>query len=163
MLRRHWGMLATAAVFATGSAGAQTAGDTQQIDRLEGQIQALQREVGALKGKVLTAEKNTYAPAPPPGDAAKAPVAPPSAIVTMSPAYRPSICTPDQLNCISLTGRLHLDVGGYNYVLPPASASPPPAFLLHPRPCRSSWTTASMCGARASACSASSWATGIMR
>ena len=41
MLRRHWGMLATAAVFATGPAGAQTAGDTQQIDRLEGQIKDL--------------------------------------------------------------------------------------------------------------------------
>jgi phosphate-selective porin OprO and OprP len=115
MLKRHWGMLATAAVFATGQAGAQTAGDTQQINRLEGQVQALQREVGDLKSKALIAEKNTYAAAPPPGAAAKAPVAPPSAIVTMSPAYRPSICTPDQLNCISLTGRLHLDVGGYNY------------------------------------------------
>jgi hypothetical protein len=33
----------------------------------------------------------------------------------MSPGNRPSICTADQLNCIALTSRLHLDVGGYNY------------------------------------------------
>ena len=72
MMRRHWGMLATAAIFATGSADAQTAGDARQIDRLEGQIQALQREVGDLKERALTAEKNTYAAAPPPGGAAKA-------------------------------------------------------------------------------------------
>ena len=115
MLRRHWGMLATAAIFATGSAGAQTAGDTRQIDRLEGQIQALQREVGDLKEKALTAEKNTYAAAPAPGGAAKTPVAAPTAIATMSPNYRPSICTPDQQNCISLTGVLQVDLGGYNY------------------------------------------------
>jgi hypothetical protein len=30
----------------------------------------------------------------------KAPVAPPSAIVVMSKTNAPSICTPDQLNCI---------------------------------------------------------------
>jgi hypothetical protein len=41
----------------------------------------------------------------------KATAAPPSAIATMSPGNRPSICTPDQMNCISLTSRLHLDVG----------------------------------------------------
>jgi phosphate-selective porin OprO/OprP len=115
MLRRHWGLLATAAIFATGSAGAQTAGDARQIDRLEGQIQALQREVGDLKERALTAEKNTYAAAPPPGGAAKAPVAAPTAIATMSPNYRPSICTPNQMNCISLTGVLQVDLGGYNY------------------------------------------------
>jgi phosphate-selective porin OprO/OprP len=33
----------------------------------------------------------------------------------MSPNNRPSICTPDNLNCIALTSRLHLDVGGYWY------------------------------------------------
>jgi phosphate-selective porin OprO and OprP len=115
MLKRHWGMLATAAMFAAGPAGAQTAGDTRQIDRLEGQIQALQREVGDLKEKALTAEKNTYAAAPAPSAAATTPVAAPTAIATMSPNYRPSICTPDQQNCISLTGVLQFDFGGYNY------------------------------------------------
>jgi hypothetical protein len=33
----------------------------------------------------------------------------------MSPNYRPSICTPDRMNCISLTGVLQVDLGGYNY------------------------------------------------
>jgi phosphate-selective porin OprO/OprP len=33
----------------------------------------------------------------------------------MSPNNRPSICTPDEQNCIALTSRMHVDVGGYNY------------------------------------------------
>jgi phosphate-selective porin OprO/OprP len=46
---------------------------------------------------------------------AKVPAAPPTAIVKMSPSFRPSICSPDGLNCIALTSRLHFDVGGYDY------------------------------------------------
>jgi phosphate-selective porin OprO/OprP len=155
-------MLATAAIFATGSAGAQTAGDSRQIDRLEGQIQALQREVGDLKKKALTAEKNTYAAAPPPGDAAKAPVAAPTAIATMSPNYRPSICTPDQMNCISLTGVLQVDLGGYNYR--PATGRGIAATGVPIAPSTvPQQLDVSMCGAGASGCRANSWATGIIR
>ena len=44
----------------------------------------------------------------------KGPVAPPEAIVTM-PGNRPTICTADNLNCVSLISRLHFDAGGYNY------------------------------------------------
>src|SRR5262249_57031457 len=44
----------------------------------------------------------------------KVPAPPPGAIVTM-PNNRPTICTADGQNCISLTSRLHFDAGGYNY------------------------------------------------
>jgi phosphate-selective porin OprO/OprP len=124
MPRHHWWLcgLASTAILAAGSANAQsTAGATaQQIDKLQDQIRALQRELQQIKAKVAKAESRaeaapvTQQPAaalPP----AKVAVAAPTAIVKMSPDNRPSICTPDQLNCISLTSRLHLDVGGYNY------------------------------------------------
>src|SRR5260370_36836044 len=31
------------------------------------------------------------------------------------PNNRPTICTADDQNCIAITSRLHLDVGGYDY------------------------------------------------
>lgn len=37
---------------------------------------------------------------------------------------RPTICTADGANCISITSRLHLDVGGYNYTPNTAATSP---------------------------------------
>jgi phosphate-selective porin OprO/OprP len=114
----HWGMLAATAIFVAGSASAQTAGNSEQIDRLEREVQALQREIQLLKGKVAKAETAVKVESSAPAavaPVAKVPAAPPTAIVTMSPGNRPSICTPDQLNCIALTSRLHLDVGGYNY------------------------------------------------
>jgi len=44
----------------------------------------------------------------------KGPVAPSGVIVTM-PNNRPTICTADDQNCISITSRVHWDVGGYDY------------------------------------------------
>lgn len=103
-------------MLAAGGAHAQSVAVTSdQIDKLQVQIKALERELHELKGKVSTAEKSAekaYATAAP---LAKAPAPPPSAIAKMSPGYRPSICTPDGLNCIALTGRMHFDVGGYSY------------------------------------------------
>ena len=45
----------------------------------------------------------------------------------MSPGNRPSICTPDGLNCIAFTSRLHFDAGGYGY--DPNTASTVPQHL----------------------------------
>ena len=39
---------------------------------------------------------------------------PPSASCTM-PNNRPTICTADEQNCVSITSRVHWDVGGYDY------------------------------------------------
>jgi phosphate-selective porin OprO and OprP len=124
--RRVGLLLATAAVFAAGSASAQQA-DLDKVEQMQRQIQQLQDQMKQLQLKserteakkkaevkgAASAFDGAYAADVP--AAAKAPVAPPSAIVLMSKTNAPSICTPDQLNCIGLTGRLHLDVGGYNY------------------------------------------------
>jgi phosphate-selective porin OprO/OprP len=109
------------ALLGAGTAHAQSAG---QIDQMQAQINALQHQLAELKGRVKTTEQHVkttdqhvkkteqhitdvaYTKAP-------APVS--SAIVEMSPNNRPSICTPDKMNCIALTGRLHLDAGGYSY------------------------------------------------
>jgi phosphate-selective porin OprO/OprP len=115
MFRYHWqliGVVGLAAMLAAESASAQSAPvSADQIDKLEAQIQILQREVQALKAKTVAADK-AHAAAPP---ATKAPAPPPTAIAKMSPGNRPSICTADNLNCIAITSRLHLDVGGYWY------------------------------------------------
>jgi phosphate-selective porin OprO/OprP len=44
----------------------------------------------------------------------KGPVAPSGAVVTM-PNNRPTICTADEQSCVAITGRVHWDLGGYNY------------------------------------------------
>jgi phosphate-selective porin OprO/OprP len=44
----------------------------------------------------------------------KGPVPPADAIVHMT-NNRPTICTADDQNCVSITSRIHFDVGGYDY------------------------------------------------
>jgi phosphate-selective porin OprO and OprP len=107
------GAVSLAAMLAAGSANAQSASSTaEQMDKLQAQIKTLERELQGLKGKVEKADAadKAYAAATP---LAKAPVARPRA--KMSAGNRPSICTPDGLNCIALTSRVHFDVGGYWY------------------------------------------------
>jgi phosphate-selective porin OprO/OprP len=119
-----------AAIVAAGSAEAQSVSvSADQFEKMQAQIQALQEEVRTLKGKMSTAEKAraaapaapAYAAAPP---VTKAAAAPTGAVVKMSPNNRPSICTADNLNCIALTSRVHLDVGGYSYHPNSAFTSP---------------------------------------
>ena len=100
-----------ATTMATGTAGAQSI-SMEKIDAMQAQIQALQRELHAMKKKVDEARR-AYAAAPP--VVAKAPTPPPTAIAKMSPNNAPSICTADGLNCVGITSRLHFDVGGYSY------------------------------------------------
>src|SRR5262249_52377376 len=45
----------------------------------------------------------------------KGPTLSPDAALLTMPGNRPTFCTADNRNCISLTGRLHFDVGWYNY------------------------------------------------
>jgi phosphate-selective porin OprO/OprP len=120
-------MLATVGMFAVSSATAQTGSTAQQIGQLHDQIGALQHEIQQIEAKVGKAESNAKPAVPAtPATAAMGKVTPvaPTANVTMSPGNRPSICTPDQLNCIALTSRLHLDVGGYNYQPATTKTSP---------------------------------------
>jgi phosphate-selective porin OprO/OprP len=124
MSRNSWkitGAVGLATVLASGSASAQSV-TTEQIDKLQAQIQALQRELQSMKKKVDTVDK-AYAASTP--VVAKAPAAPaPTAVAKMSAGNRPSICTPDGLNCIAITSRLHLDVGGYSYSPNTAGTTP---------------------------------------
>jgi phosphate-selective porin OprO and OprP len=112
--------LSTAA--AIGPAGAQSAVSPDKLEALEAQIAALQQEVRALKKKMTSGEKPAGKPAEKPYAAAlpatkvpPTPTPPPTAVVKMAPNYEPSICSADGLNCIGITGRIHLDGGGYNY------------------------------------------------
>jgi phosphate-selective porin OprO/OprP len=113
MSRNTWMLTATVslgAMLAAGAANAQSV-SPEQIEKMQAQIQALQQQLQSMKKKVDTAEK-AYAAAP---IVAKVPVPPPTAVAKMSAGNRPSICTPDGLNCIAITSRLHLDAGGYSY------------------------------------------------
>jgi outer membrane murein-binding lipoprotein Lpp len=135
MQRRLLGMLVIGGIFGTGSANAESpTPELDKVDRMQRQVEQLQEQVKQVKkdlveAKKKAAEANAAAPAfegayaaePARSRPANPLVAAPIAIITMPPASpgnwgnRPTICTPDQLNCISLTSRLHLDVGGYNY------------------------------------------------
>ena len=104
-----------------------------EMDALKAQINALQQEVRELRGKVNKAEQTAqkaYAANPPPPKAAPPAPTAPTAVAKMTPSNRPSVCaiegiaevwtktgTPyiDNLNCIVITSRLHVDVGGYDY------------------------------------------------
>lgn len=95
----------------------------QQLRLLEEKLDKLQRQTSAntaaaakanakaedakASAKVTVANANAAIPL-------KGPVAPAGAVVTM-PGNRPTICTPDGLNCIAITGRIHFDGGGYDY------------------------------------------------
>jgi phosphate-selective porin OprO and OprP len=118
MLKSHWrlsGAVSLAAMLAAGSANAQSASPSaEQVDKLQSQINSLERELQGLKAKVGKADAadKAYAAAAP---LAKAPAGPPPAVAKMSAGNRPSICTADGLNCVALTSRVHFDVGGYSY------------------------------------------------
>jgi phosphate-selective porin OprO and OprP len=81
----------------------------QKLDRLQKQTAANTATAASAKAEAKVAVANAQAAIP-----VKGPVAPPEAIVTM-PGNRPTICTADNLNCVSLTSRLHFDGGGYDY------------------------------------------------
>ena len=53
----------------------------------------------------------------------KGPVAPSDVVVKM-PNNRPTICTADDQNCVSITSRLHFDAGGYDYRPNTAATTP---------------------------------------
>jgi phosphate-selective porin OprO and OprP len=103
---------------AQSSNDAEIAALKQQLRLMEQKLDKLQRQTTAntaaaanakAEAKVAVANANAAYPT-------KGPVAPPpnAAVVTM-PNNRPTICTEDGLNCVSITGRIHLDGGGYDY------------------------------------------------
>jgi phosphate-selective porin OprO and OprP len=116
-------------------ASAQAGGNDTEIQLLRQQLRLLEQKLDKLQ-KQTTANTAATAKANAKADTSvavananaaaypvKGPVPPPEAIVTM-PGNRPTICTADNLNCVSLVSRLHFDAGGYNYHPNTAATSP---------------------------------------
>jgi phosphate-selective porin OprO/OprP len=103
----------------------------QKLDKLEKQTAANTTATAKATAKVEKVEAKTNktdTKLANLGDAnaaypVKGPVAPFGAVVTM-PNNRPTICTADGQNCVSITSRVHWDVGGYDYH-PNSSATNP--------------------------------------
>lgn len=104
------------------SAGAdEVAALKQQLQAMEQKLEKLQKQTSAntaaaAKVEARVAHANPAYPV-------KGLMAPSDVVVRM-PNNRPTICTADDQNCIAITGRLHLDAGGYNYGPNTAATSP---------------------------------------
>ena len=101
------------------SADAEIAALKKQLRLMEEKLDRLQKRTTANTAAADKANAKTEANAKLSVNASgivpvKAPTEPPDAIVKM-PNNRPTICTADEQNCISLTSRLHFDAGGYDY------------------------------------------------
>ena len=58
MLKRHWWLLATTAIFAAGAANAQTpAPDLDKVDRMQRQMEQLQEQMKQVKSELVEAKK----------------------------------------------------------------------------------------------------------
>ncbi|SDT15256.1 OprO/OprP family phosphate-selective porin [Bradyrhizobium canariense] len=93
----------------------------QKLDKLQKQTAANTAEAAKTNAKVdakVVAVANPNAAYP-----IKGPIAPSDAVVHM-PNNRPTICTADEQNCVSITSRVHFDVGGYDYRPNTAATSP---------------------------------------
>lgn len=98
----------------------------QQLRLLEQKLDKLQKQTSANTAAAATAKADAKA-AVANAHAADVPVkapAPPSGAVVSMPGNRPTICTADEQNCVAITGRVHWDVGGYDYRPTTASTVP---------------------------------------
>jgi phosphate-selective porin OprO/OprP len=110
----------------TSQAQAQSAGGADseiallkaQLKLMEQKLDKLQKQTAAntaatananakVDAKVNVANANAAYPA-------KGPIVPSGPVLSM-PNNRPTFCTADQQNCISITSRVHFDAGGYDY------------------------------------------------
>lgn len=128
------GLMTTTSAYAqaANSSDAEIALLKQQLRLMEQKLDKLQKQTSANttaaasasakaeNAKAAIANANASAAMP-----TKGPIAPvvAGAVVTM-PGNRPTICTTDGENCISLTGRVHFDGGGYDYRPSTAATSP---------------------------------------
>jgi phosphate-selective porin OprO/OprP len=93
----------------------------QKLDKLQKQTSANTAAAANANAKatsVANANANYNANYP-----VKGPIVPSGVVVSM-PNNRPTLCTADNENCISITSRLHFDVGGYDYRPNSAATSP---------------------------------------
>jgi phosphate-selective porin OprO and OprP len=90
----------------------------QKLDKLQRQTTANTAAAASANAKVDARVANVNAAYP-----VKGPIAASDAVVHMT-NNRPTICTADDQNCISITSRLHLDFGGYDYRPNSAATNP---------------------------------------
>ncbi|MGY4427904.1 hypothetical protein ACVWWO_000381 [Bradyrhizobium sp. F1.13.1] len=158
--------LGLAGALAASQAHAQSASSDQEIALLKQQLRVLEQKLDKLQKQTAA---NTVAAASAKAEArlearseakvavanasaaipVKGPAAAAGVVVTM-PNNRPTICTADEANCIAITGRVHWDVGGYDY-RPNTAATVPQRDSI----------AAKISGAHALALPASSSTTGI--
>ncbi len=98
----------------------------QKLDQLQKQTQANATAAASANAKAANANAKA-ATAEAKADAkvnvananaaypTKGPVLRTSGAYVKMPNNRPTFCTDDNLNCVAITGRLHLDTGGYDY------------------------------------------------
>jgi phosphate-selective porin OprO/OprP len=109
----------------TSHAQAQSAAPDEEVAQLKQQLRLMEQKLDKLQRQTTAntaaaAKANAKADARPVNVASTGgnfPVkgtAPIDAVVHMA-NNRPTICTTDGQNCISITGRVHFDVGGYDY------------------------------------------------
>jgi phosphate-selective porin OprO/OprP len=86
----------------------------QKLDKLQKQTSANTAATATANAKVEKVDAKTSAINANAAHPTKGPMTVAGAVVTM-PNNRPTICTADNENCISITSRLHFDAGGYDY------------------------------------------------
>jgi phosphate-selective porin OprO/OprP len=110
-----------------GGSDAEIAALKQQLRLMEQKLDKLQKQTTAnttaaananAKADATTKVANANAAYP-----VKGPIAPSGVVVSM-PNNRPTICTADEQNCVSITSRIHFDVGGYDYHPNTAATNP---------------------------------------
>jgi phosphate-selective porin OprO/OprP len=112
-------------VLATLPARAESAGADAEIALLKQQLRLMEQKLDRLQKQTAantTAAANASAKADAKVSVAnanaaytKGPLIKPSGAYVKMPGNRPTFCTDDNLNCVAITGRLHLDAGGYDY------------------------------------------------
>src|SRR5467141_2065737 len=121
----------SAAVF--GDAHAQSAGADAEIAALKQQLRMMEQKLDKLQKQTAantTAAANANAKADAKVSVANAAAYPvksqiaPSDTVVKMPNNRPTICTADDQNCVSIVSRVHFDAGGYDYRPNTAATTP---------------------------------------
>ena len=98
----------------------------QKLDKLQQQTSANTTATAKANAKVDKVDAKVVSIPSTNANAAypvKGPV-PTSGVVVTMPNNRPTICTVDEQNCVSITSRVHWDVGGYDYHPNSAATSP---------------------------------------
>ena len=129
MLKRHWGLLATTAIFAAGAANAQTPAPDDKVERMQRQMEQLQEQMKQVKGELVEAKKK----------AAEAKAEIPAAF---NGAYGADL-KPFPAKAPSILDRVKLTWGGFlaaETVYRQHNGDSDlgtllPAFLIHSRPC----------------------------